>query len=68
MGGKEVKPYSLTTCSYCSAIKKMLADLDVDHQYVDADLLEGDERQDLLDELRAINPQCSFPTIKIADR
>lgn len=68
MDGKDIKLYSLTTCSYCSAIKKMLSSLGVDHQFVDADLLEGEEQEHLLSELRQINPACSFPTIKIAEQ
>lgn len=68
MDGKEIKLYSLTTCSYCTAIKKMLAALEVDHQYVDADLLEDEQQNSLLDELREINPECTFPTVKVADQ
>ena len=62
---KRIKLYSLSTCTYCQAIKKMLKDLDVPHEFVDADLLEDVEREALLDELRPLNPSCSFPTIVI---
>jgi len=65
---KRIKLYSLSTCSYCKAIKKMLKDLEVTHEYVEADLLEDPERETLLDELRSINPSCSFPTIIIDDQ
>ena len=62
------KLYSLSTCNYCQAIKKMLADLGVEHQAVDADLLEADARLELVDELRQINPNCSFPTVRVGDQ
>jgi glutaredoxin len=32
------------------------------------DLLEGEERQAILDDVRKINPRCSFPTIIIGDQ
>ena len=65
METKRIKLYSLSTCAYCQAIKKMLRDLDVPHEFVDGDLLEGQERDALLAELRLLNPSCSFPTITI---
>jgi len=65
MAAKNIKLYSLTTCAYCQAIKKMLKDLEVMHTFVDADLLVDQERETLLAELGAINPLCSFPTIVI---
>ena len=68
MSYPDVILYSLTTCAYCSAIKKMLATLEIPHRFIDADLLEGLERQDLMEELRAINPKCSFPTTRVGDK
>jgi glutaredoxin-like protein NrdH len=32
------------------------------------DKLEGDERKKVLEEIRQINPNCSFPTIIIGDK
>ena len=34
----------------------------------DVDLLAGEERQRAIDEVRKINPSCSFPTILIGDK
>lgn len=68
METKKIKLYSITTCAFCQAIKKMLTDLHVKHEFIDADLLFGDEREALLAELRQINPSCSFPTINIEGR
>jgi ferredoxin-thioredoxin reductase catalytic subunit/glutaredoxin len=65
MESKRIKLYSLSTCVYCQAIKKMLKDLQVPHEFVDGDLLEDHEREILLDELCRLNPSCSFPTIII---
>ena len=68
MNYPEVTLYSLTTCSFCAAIKQMLADLEIPHQFKDADLLKGAEREELMEELRAINPKCSFPTTRIGQK
>lgn len=64
---KTVKLYSLSTCTFCQAIKKMLTDLQIEHEAVDADMLVDDERTALVDELRQINPSCSFPTVRVDD-
>ncbi|KAF0188140.1 MAG: hypothetical protein FD168_2016 [Desulfobulbaceae bacterium] len=65
MENKKIKLYSITTCAFCQAIKKMLKDLGVAYEFVDADLLFGGEREEMLEELRQVNPSCSFPTITI---
>lgn len=68
MTAKTVKLYGLSTCAYCQAIRKMLNDLGVVHDHVDADLLADAERDALVAELQAINPQCSFPTTVVGDQ
>lgn len=68
MTAKTIKLYGLSTCAYCQAIKKMLVDLGAVHEYVDADLLADAEREALVAELQAINPQCSFPTTVVGDQ
>ena len=68
MTNVSIRLYSLTTCAYCQAIKKMLADLNVSHQAIDADLLSGTDREAMLAELRAVNPSCSFPTTVVNGR
>jgi ferredoxin-thioredoxin reductase catalytic subunit/glutaredoxin len=65
MESKRIKLYSITTCAFCQAIKKMLKDLGVDYDFVDVDLLFDEEREAMLEELRQVNPSCSFPTITI---
>jgi glutaredoxin len=31
------------------------------------DLLDGDERRDIIEDIKKFNPRCSFPTIIIGD-
>jgi len=64
---KPVKLYTLSTCSHCKATKKFLGDCNVRYDFVDVDLLEGEEREAILKDVRRLNPQCSFPTIIIGD-
>lgn len=59
--------FSLTTCGFCQAIKKMLQDLKVDFECIEADLLEKDEKKEALKRLRKVNPKCSFPTVVVDD-
>ena len=65
MTTQRIKLYSLTTCAYCQAIKKMLKDLGVVHEFIDADLLTGSDQEALLVELGRVNPQQSFPTLVV---
>ncbi|MCX5754049.1 MAG: glutaredoxin family protein [Candidatus Krumholzibacteria bacterium] len=65
MQQKKVKMYTLSTCSHCRAAKKLMSELGVPYDYIDVDLLSGSERTAVLEEVRKLNPLCSFPTILI---
>ena len=65
---KSVKMYALSTCSHCKATKKFLDDCRVKYEFTDVDLLEGEERTAILEDVRKLNPRCSFPTIIIGDK
>ena len=68
MSEKPIKLYSLSTCSHCKSTKKLLNDCTVLYEFVDVDLLEGEERKAILEDVRKFNPKCSFPTIIIGDK
>jgi glutaredoxin len=63
-----VKIYSLSTCSHCKATKQLLSDCVVKYDFVDVDLLQGEERKAILEDVKKLNPNCSFPTIIIGNR
>ncbi|MEE9420318.1 MAG: glutaredoxin family protein [Desulfatiglandaceae bacterium] len=63
-----VKIYTLSTCSHCKATKKFLDDCRVQYEFEDVDLLQGEERVAILEDVRELNPRCSFPTIMIGDK
>jgi glutaredoxin-like protein NrdH len=66
--GKPVKMYTLSTCSHCKAAKKFMSDHGVVHQCTDVDLLSGEARKAMIEEVKKYNPSCSFPTILIGER
>ena len=63
-----VKIFSLSTCSHCKATKKFLGDCTIQYDFVDVDLLQGEERAAILEEVKKFNPKCSFPTVIIGDK
>lgn len=67
MQRNKVKLYTLSTCSHCKSTKKFLDKCTVQYEFTDVDLLEGEERASILEDVRRINPRCSFPTIIIGD-
>jgi len=65
---EKVKLYSLSTCSHCKSTKKFLSECAVEYDFTDVDLLQGDERKAILEDVKTYNPKCSFPTIIIGDK
>jgi len=64
----DIKMYTLSTCSHCKAAKKFLDDCIVKYEFTDVDLLSGEERAAVLEDVKKINPRCSFPTTVINDQ
>ena len=64
----KVKMYTLSTCSHCKATKQFMNDNEVDYEYVDVDLLDGEDRTSIMEEVKEINSHLSFPTIIIGER
>jgi len=60
--------YTLSTCSHCKAAKKFMSDCLIKYDCTDVDLLGGEERSAILEDIKKINPACSFPTIIIGDK
>ncbi|MDP2853633.1 MAG: glutaredoxin family protein [Smithellaceae bacterium] len=63
----KVKIYTLSTCSHCKAAKKFLNENNIVFDATDVDLLQGADRENVLNEVVQYNPQRSFPTIIIGD-
>jgi glutaredoxin len=65
---KPVKIYTLSTCVHCKATKNLLNECAVTYECIDVDLLSGEARTAMLEDVRKFNPECSFPTIIIGDK
>ncbi len=68
MSENNIKIYSLSTCSHCKSTKKLLSECAIKYDFVDVDLLEGEERKAILEDVKRFNPKCSFPTIVIGEK
>jgi glutaredoxin len=43
-------------------------DCNVKYEFMDVDLLSGEEKAAVIADVRKLNPRCSFPTIIIGDK
>ncbi|WP_048192249.1 glutaredoxin family protein [Methanobacterium sp. SMA-27] len=59
--------FALSTCGWCKKTRALIEDLNVDYEYVYVDLLNGKEREEVVEMVKKWNPQVSFPTLIIND-
>jgi glutaredoxin-like protein NrdH len=62
-----VKIYTLSTCSHCRSTKKLLDECNVKYEFTDVDLLSDEEKKIIIEDVRKLNPHCTFPTIVIGN-
>ena len=60
--------YALSTCGWCRKTKELLNELGVEYEYIYVDLLEDEDEDTAMDEVKKWNPRLSFPTLVIGDR
>ncbi|MHB8828014.1 MAG: glutaredoxin family protein [Syntrophales bacterium] len=63
-----IRMFTLSTCGHCRAAKRFMEDNGIVFEFIDVDLLTGEERKNTIAELTSYNPARSFPTILIGDR
>ncbi len=68
MGLCAVKLYSLSTCIHCKDAKNFFNQCKINTDCVDVDKLSMEQRKKLLEEIKQINPECTFPTIVIGKK
>ncbi|MCE5213715.1 MAG: glutaredoxin family protein [Methanobacterium sp.] len=61
----ELVLYALSTCGWCKKTRLLLEDLKVEFKYIYVDLLEGEERNEIIEQVKKYNSQLSFPTLVI---
>jgi glutaredoxin len=64
----DVKLYTLSTCPWCRKAKQFFSDKCVPFDYVDVDLLEGEEQDKVTDEVFKISGSLQYPVVVIDDQ
>jgi glutaredoxin len=54
--------YALSTCSHCKDVKKFLDVRNIEYETISVDLLEGEERKRVIEQVRQYNSRVTFPT------
>ena len=62
-----IKVFALSTCPYCHQARAFLDENKVPYDVVEVDVLEGQVRQDTIDEVKRLSGGTSFPVIVIGD-
>jgi glutaredoxin-like protein NrdH len=65
---QKIRLYTLSTCSHCLRTKKFFMEAGIEVEFTDVDLLTGEQREKVMEEVRKLNPECTFPTICIDDK
>jgi glutaredoxin-like protein NrdH len=66
--GHRVVLYALSTCGWCRRTKELLVEEGVDHEYVDVDRCDGEERRQVTAKVRELNPRGNYPVLQVGDR
>jgi len=61
----DVLLYALSTCGWCRKTRELIESLGVKYRYSYVDLLQGEERDEAVKDIKEINPALSFPTLVI---
>ena len=64
----DVRLYTLSSCAWCGKVKDLLNRLGVQYRFVDTDLLEEKEQDEVVKFLDSITEQWGFPTLLIHDK
>jgi glutaredoxin len=62
-----VKVFALSTCPYCRMTRAYLDENGVPYEVVEVDMLEGDEKDEVVAEVRELSGGASFPVVIVAD-
>jgi glutaredoxin-like protein NrdH len=63
--GKQLTLYTLSTCIWCKKTKELLQKLNVGYDHVEVDLLEPEEKEKVMEDIKKFNPRCSFPSLVV---
>ena len=60
--------FALSTCGWCRKTKNLLDELGVEYRYIDVDLLDGQDKKEVVAEVTRWNPSSSYPTMVINNK
>ncbi|MFH0748747.1 MAG: glutaredoxin family protein [Candidatus Bathyarchaeota archaeon] len=60
--------YALSTCSHCKATKQFLRDSDVEFEYVDVDLCNQEDKEQIKNDILQRKGSLSFPKVIVDDK
>jgi glutaredoxin len=61
----KIRMFTLSTCIHCKRAKAFFQQRQVPFEFLDVDLLQGKEKESVLEEVGRYNPELTFPTILI---
>jgi len=64
----KVKLYALSTCIHCTRAKEYLDKGNYEYDCTYVDKLDGEARQQAINEIKRYNPSLSFPTMIIGEK
>ncbi|AMD92375.1 glutaredoxin family protein [Desulfomicrobium orale] len=67
MTEKRITLYALTTCSHCKKTKELLDGCGAEYDCVFVDKLQGEERKEMIEAIKKVNPKLSFPTLLLGE-
>lgn len=59
--------YTLSTCGHCAATKQFFRDMDIEFEYIDVDLCDRKEKQEVQRDILKRGSDLAFPKIIIDD-
>ena len=62
---QKVKLYALSTCGWCKKAKRFLDSHGIEYELDDVDLLTGEEKAAVKEEIARLNPRRSYPTLVV---
>lgn len=65
--GPKITFYGLSTCIWCKRTRQFLEEQGLGFDFFYVDLLQGTERESILEQVRRWNPKVSFPTVVLDD-
>ena len=60
--------YALSTCAWCKMTKQFFRDQNVEFEYVDVDLTDDGDKENIKEEILKRGGSLSYPTIIIDDK